>query len=114
MDIEICYLWLSQQNRAGPGGQTSCLCTVNCPTVRWWDVGAELVIYWCRMGRMGLRPRDRDKLEAYLSASERGAPFYGEHVDSEVKKQIDIPDRPAYGMFTYISHFRPVQSTAEK
>lgn len=58
-------------------------------------------------------------MEAYLDASERGAPFHEEHTGFARKKHIDIPDRPTYGKFTYVKftyirHIRPVKSTAEK
>lgn len=65
-------------------------------------LGAGLVKWGCDRA-------DRDGMEAYLDASERGAPFYQKHFAFQGKDHIDIPNRPEFGHFVYVSHVRPVQ-----
>lgn len=57
----------------------------------------------------GCSKADAEGLETYLDASERGQPFYRKHFGFVGDTVIDIPDRPAYGSFVYISLMRPVQ-----
>ncbi|KAL1311863.1 hypothetical protein AAFC00_001935 [Neodothiora populina] len=66
-------------------------------------LGSALVKWGCDLA-------DQDGLEVYLDASERGAPVYQKHFAFESRMQINIPDRPAYGSFVYLSHVRPHQS----
>ena len=66
-------------------------------------IGAGLVKWGCDHA-------DKDGMEVYLDASERGAPFYQKHFDFEPRRRISIPERPSYGTFNYFSHVRPVQS----
>lgn len=49
-------------------------------------LGSEL-IHW------GTQQADKQNLETYLDASEKGRPFYLAHHDFKFARDIDIPDR---------------------
>ena len=54
---------------------------------------------------------DKDDLEVYIDASEKGAPFYQKHFGAVPKADIPLPERPdGYGEFTYVSHVVPKKS----
>ncbi|KAF1347152.1 hypothetical protein BDV97DRAFT_234128 [Delphinella strobiligena] len=102
-------LFLSQpRKRASAGGRNNAFAQWIAPQ-QDGDILAS-VQDWSRAATS----RAEIKMQTYLDATERGAPFYIEHLGSEGKKQIDIEDRPAYGQCTYVSHVRPIQSTAGK
>ena len=66
-------------------------------------IGASL-IHW------GTDQADRGGLETYLDASEVGLPYYVKWHGFEPRRTIDVPDRPAYGSFHYVSVIRAPQT----
>ncbi|KAK5124551.1 hypothetical protein LTR85_001768 [Meristemomyces frigidus] len=66
-----------------------------------------------RLIRWGTRQADMDGLETYLDGSEVGQPYYKSRHAFGSEKDIDIPDRPEYGSFSYRSMIRlPQKPTA--
>ena len=62
-----------------------------------------------RLMKYGTDQADRDGLWTYLDASEKGQPYYKRWHNYQHGKDIDIPDRPQYGHYHYISLIRPPQ-----
>lgn len=65
-------------------------------------IGATLI-------KWGTDQADKDDLETYLDGSEKGQPYYKKRHGFKTAKDVDIPDRPAYGSFHYKSMIRPPQ-----
>lgn len=62
--------------------------------------------------RWGLEQADAEGLETYLDASEKAQPYYQNHFGFEAKQDVIVPDRPAYGHYSYVSLLRRAQTKA--